>query len=81
MRKRLQRLLENTKSALRTPTLKQKEAYGRMFHTLSCACIIGGVTLVSTDAVTWVDGVAKPLTLFVWGVLLCIAGAIFSKGE
>lgn len=81
MRKRLILLLDETKSAFRTPTLKQKEAYGRLSHTLSAASLIGSVTVMFTETEATAYVVSKVAALVFWGVLLFWVGAILSKGE
>lgn len=81
MGKRLQWLLEETKNALRTPTLKQKEAYGRLSHTLSAVSMVGAVTVMFTEANVTIHVVSKIGALVLWGVLLFWVGAILSKGE
>jgi len=45
MPKWLDTLKAHIRSAFRTPTAKQKEGYGRFFHTLSAASFIGTVTV------------------------------------
>lgn len=81
MGKRLNLLLEETKKAFRTPTLKQKEAYGRLSHTLSAASLIGAVTVMFTETQATAYVVSKVAALVFWGVLLFWVGAILSKGE
>lgn len=78
---RLEKLLQETKSAFRTPTLKQKEAYGRLSHTLSVASLIGGVTVMFTETQATPYVVLKVAALVFWGVVLFWVGAILSKGE
>ncbi len=81
MKKRLNLLLQETKSAFRAPTLKQKEAYGRLSHTLSAASLIGAVTVMFTETHATAYVVSKIAALVFWGVLLFWVGAILSKGE
>lgn len=81
MNKRLNQLLLETKSAFRNPTLKQKEAYGRLAHTLSAASLVGAVTVMFTETVATPYVVAKIGALVFWGVLLFWTGAILSRGE
>lgn len=81
MGKRLQRLLEETKSAFRTPTLKQKEAYGRLSHTLSAASLIAAVSVMFAETEASLYVVSKVVSLVFWGVLLFWVGAVLSKGE
>lgn len=77
----LRKLLAETGSAVRTPTLKQKEAYGRLSHTFCAASIIGAVTVFFTQPQTNGVLMAKIAALVFWGVLLFCFGAIMSKGE
>ncbi len=78
---RLEKLLDETKCAFRTPTLKQKEAYGRLSHTFCAASLIGAVTVTFTEANFSLTSVGKVAALIFWGVLLFWTGAILSKGE
>lgn len=78
---RLKQLLHETKCAFRTPTLKQKEAYGRLSHTFCAASLIGAVTVTFTEANFTMASVGKVGALIFWGVLLFWTGAILSKGE
>ena len=75
------RIPQQTKGAVRTPTLKPKEEYGRLSHTLSAASLIGGVTVMITETHTTAYVVAKIGALDFWGVLLLWVGAVLSKGE
>lgn len=81
MKKQFKQLLLEIKSALRTPTVKQKEAYGRLSHSLSAATWIGSVTVMFTETEVTVYGMTKILALIFWGMLLFCVGAILSKGE
>lgn len=80
-RSRLNKLLDETKCAFRTPTLKQKDAYGRLSHTFCAANLIGAVTVTFTEAQLSAASVGKVAALIFWGVLLFWTGAILSKGE
>ena len=73
-------VLQNIRSALMTPTSKQKEAYGRFFHTLSAACFIGSVTTGYVNSVS-ANTVEIVAALIVLGLVIFLNGAIFSKGE
>lgn len=78
---RLKKLVHETKCAFRTPTLKQKEAYGRLSHTFCAASLIGAVTVTFTEPQMTLAVVGKVAALVFWGVLLFWTGAILSKGE
>lgn len=78
---RLKKLLHETKCAFRTPTLKQKEAYGRLSHTFCAASLIGAVTVTFTESTFSLASISKVAALIFWGVLLFGTGAILSKGE
>lgn len=71
-------------AAFKSPTLKQKESYARLLHTLSAACIIGAVTLIwSADGpphLTW-SIAFRSATLILGFVVTLISGALLSKGE
>lgn len=72
---------EQLKQAVQNPTLKQKEAYGRFFHTLAAAGIIGCVSVLFTESqVTWY-GAWRIIGLFASAVACFAAGAMLSKGE
>lgn len=81
MAKRLIGLLIETRNAFCAPDVKQKEAYGRLSHTLSAASLVGAVSVMftETEATLYVSG--KIAALVFWGVLLFWVGAILSKGE
>ena len=81
MNKRIKTLLVETRSAFRTPTLKQKEAYGRLSHTFSAASWIGAVTVLFTETNATLFVLSKIAALIIWGVVLFWLGAILSKGE
>lgn len=81
MKKQLVMLLGETKSAFRSPTLKQKEAYGRLCHTFCAASLIGAVTVIFTETYVTQFALFKIAALIFWGVLLFWIGAILSKGE
>jgi hypothetical protein len=83
MPKKLKNLLTSVGVALKSPTLKQREAYGRWTHTLSAAATVGAVTVMfgrTAASDFWYD-LAKVGALFFWSVILFIAGAILSKGD
>lgn len=81
MGKRFSKLLDETKSAFSTPTPKQKEAYGRLSHTLCAASLAGAVTVMFTETHASPYVVSRIGALVFWGVLLFWVGAILSKGE
>ena len=77
----LKRLIEETKGALRAPTIQQKEAYGRLSHTFCAASMIGAITVMFTEKDASLPVLAKIAALIFWGVLLFWTGALLSKGE
>ena len=77
----LKRLIEETKGALRAPTMKQKEAYGRLSHTFCAASMIGAITVMFTEKDASLPVLAKIAALIFWGVLLFWTGALLSTGE
>jgi len=81
MNDRLKKLLVETRCAFLTPTVKQKEAYGRLSLTFCAASMIGAVTVIFTVEHATVSVLAKVAALIFWGVILFLAGAILSKGE
>lgn len=81
MKKRFQPLLSQIQSALRTPSAKQKEAYGRFFHTMSAASFIGSITVIFSGLPVNANYFWKVAALIFFGVVLFLIGAILSKGE
>jgi hypothetical protein len=81
MNPRLQKLVADTKSAFRTPTLKQKEAYGRLCHTFCAASVIGAVSVTFTETHITTAACIKVGGLIFWAALLLWTGALLSKGE
>ena len=81
MNKRIESLLTSIQSAFRTPTLKQKEAYGRYSHTISAACCIGAVTIGFSESSATANTTEKVTALVFWAVVLFLVGSILSKGE
>ena len=81
MNNRLEKLFAEMRGALSTPTLKQKEAYGRLSHTFCAASLIGAVAVIFTEAHATLLVQSKIAALVFWGVLLFWTGAILSKGE
>lgn len=81
MKERLKKLLVETRGAFRMPTVKQKEAYGRLSLTFCAASMIGAVTVIFTEEHATFSVLVKVAALIFWGVLLFLAGAILSKGE
>ena len=75
--KRLSQFSAALGRALRSPTIKQKEAYARYCHTLSAAMLIAGGALpfaaTEIDPSVILRATAAALLavlLFVWGALL-----------
>ena len=79
--KRTNILLDEIRSAFLTPTLKQKEAYGRFSHTVSAACTIGAVSLAFTESTNTSSAASKVFALVFWAVILFVVGSVLSKGE
>ena len=75
------KLRDELKSALRTPTLKQKDAYGRFSHTLSAASFVGAATVMFAETHASLYAVGRIAALIFWAVVLFVIGAILSKGE
>ncbi|ADV02156.1 hypothetical protein C6571_18890 (plasmid) [Simplicispira suum] len=81
LRQRMRGALGDFKDALARPTLKQKEAYGRLAHTLCVACCVGAITVLFGAAFSFWTTLLYVCSLMIWGLVLFVAGAILSKGE
>lgn len=68
-------------SALRTPTQKQVDSYGKLFHTLAAASLVGCVTVTWTTSTWDLYNVGQAAGLFLAAVIAFFLGAILSKGE
>lgn len=68
------------RDAVAEPTAKQKEAYGRLAHTLSAASLIGAVTIPWTSTGWTLDMALRTFALVVSSVVLFVLGALFSEG-
>lgn len=68
------------KQAFNAPNGKQREAFGRFFHTISIACLVGTATVIFAvpPHSFWV---LKTVVLMVCFAVAFTAGSIFSKGE
>jgi hypothetical protein len=77
----LNKLRHELNDAFKTPTTKQKEAYGRFCHTLSAAAIVGLVTVVHMDSELTPFIAKRAFALVVCSVILFAIGAALSKGE
>jgi len=73
--------LNELQCAIRSPSLKQTEAYGRYCHTLSAAAAIGGVTLLFTESGPVRFVAVRFLALAFLAVVLLLGGVVLSKGE
>ena len=73
-------LMAELRAAFITPTVKQREAYGRFAHTLAAACAIGAVTIMFTEDGSW-STAARITGLIVAGVTCFLTGALLSKGD
>ncbi len=80
-RQRMRGALSEFKDAMARPTLRQKEAYGRLAHTLCVACCVGAVTVLFGSAFSSWTTFLYVFALVIWGLVLFVAGAILSKGE
>lgn len=78
---KLQKIGQELKDAVATPTGKQKEAYGRFCHTMAAAAIIGLITVVHLDSVASWYIVSRAFALGICAIVLFIVGAALSKGE
>jgi hypothetical protein len=74
-------LLSEIRQAFASPTVKQKETYGRFAHTLAAAAIIGDVTLVFGDWIPVPTSAWRVTGLTFTGVVCFLTGAMLSKGE
>jgi hypothetical protein len=82
-KQRLQAFIKQSADSFRTPTIKQKEAFGRLLHTLSAACYVGAASIMFSGTAStsfWYDALRVAL-LFVFALAFLIAGANLSKGE
>ena len=77
----LSKLRRELGSAFRTPTGKQKEAYGRFCHTLAAAAVVGLVTVVHMDNHLTAFIAERAIALVFSAVVLFVIGAALSKGE
>ncbi|HJU23339.1 MAG TPA: hypothetical protein VJ891_12595 [Casimicrobiaceae bacterium] len=75
----IKRFLAALRTAFLTPTPKQKELYGRFWHTLAAAAVIADTSMIFTPNSPF--GPQYSLPLFVAAVVLFIGGALLSKGE
>ena len=69
------------RSTFRTPSLKQKDSYGRFCMAMSGACFVGAVTLGFSAPPSTTYMATKVVALVFWGVVLFLVGSILSKGE
>lgn len=68
-------------AAFRSPTLKQKETYGRFAHTLAAANLIGAATLYFADIQTTLILLYRIAMMLTAGMILFCVGALLSRGE
>jgi hypothetical protein len=73
-------LLTVLQAAFATPTVKQKEAYGRFAHTLAAAAVIGAVTIIFSEGGAW-PSAGRVIGLMSTGVICFLTGTLLSKGE
>ena len=77
------KVLSQVRASLLAPSEKQREATGRLLHTLSAAAWIGFITLsASLDSVPWKwqTGI-KILALFCAAVVLFLVGSSMFDGD
>lgn len=67
--------------AFRKPSKKQKEAYGRLLHTLCAACAIGAITTPFTSGLSPLLAALFFVVQMTSAVVLLISGALFCKGK
>jgi hypothetical protein len=68
-------------AAFRSPSAKQKELYGRYFHTLSAAAAIGATTVLFAEVHPTPFVVVGVVGAAVIGVVLFLFGAVLSRGN
>lgn len=79
--KKSAKIRKELKDAFLTPTIKQKEAYGRFCHTLTVAAIAGVLTVLHLDSeLTWYIA-SRAIALTSGALILFVIGAVLSKGE
>jgi hypothetical protein len=72
----LKQLWRDVVRSLTTPGAKQRDAYGRLAHTLTAACAIGSFTLAWTGPAGTVHNVWRVVGLSTLGLLLFFAGSL-----
>lgn len=80
---RLRLLLKAAAKLLGSPTGKQKEAYGRLAHTLCAAAWVAAMSIMFSRSPSWGSwyDAAQAGSLVLVGAGLFVLGAILSKGE
>jgi len=66
------------RDAFVTPSVRQREAYGRFLHNLSAACVIADTSLVFTDNRY---GIPHLAALLAAGVVCFVGGALLCRGD
>jgi len=61
-----------------TPSTKQQEAYGRLLHNLTAACLIADTSILFTDNPY---GARHVIALLVIGVVCFLMGALLCEGD
>jgi len=74
--RKLGRFRRDVMQSLAAPSKKQREAYGRLAHTLAAASAIGSFTLAWTGAGTTPHNVWRVVGLASLGLLLFFAGSL-----
>ena len=72
---------DDTWTALRAPSDRQKDLYARYCHTLSAAGIIGAISLVFADSEMTLSVLLRSSTMFVAAVVLFVTGALLTREE
>lgn len=81
VKEKMKLLWSEIRSTFRTPSSRQKDAYGRFCMAMSGACFVGAVTLGFSAPPSTTYMAAKVFALVFWGVVLFVVGSILSKGE
>jgi hypothetical protein len=72
----LKQLWRDVVLSVAAPSEKQREAYGRLAHTLTAACAIGSFTLAWTSADGTIYNVWRVVGLASLGLLLFFVGSL-----
>jgi hypothetical protein len=78
---KLKKLFAPLKTVLVEPNAKQREAYGRIFHNLTVACVIGAVSLGYSAPPAGETYVWRIVELVALAGVFFVVGGFLSKGE